>query len=49
MHELTAGLVTGALRSCLDRETYRDRAAGLARRIRAEDGPGVVLSLISRL
>jgi UDP:flavonoid glycosyltransferase YjiC (YdhE family) len=47
--ELTADTLTSALRSCLDRSAYRDRAAGLARRIRAEDGPAAVLSLIARL
>jgi sterol 3beta-glucosyltransferase len=49
MHELTADTLTDALRSCLDRSTYRDRATELARRIRADDGPGVVLSLITQL
>jgi UDP:flavonoid glycosyltransferase YjiC (YdhE family) len=49
VHELTAETLTEALRSCLDRPTYRNRAAELARRIRADDGPGVVLSLITQL
>jgi sterol 3beta-glucosyltransferase len=49
MHELTADNLAGALRSCLDRSTYRERAAELASRIGAEDGPAVVLSLITRL
>jgi UDP:flavonoid glycosyltransferase YjiC (YdhE family) len=49
MHELTADTLTDALRSCLDRSTYRDRATELARRIRADDGPAVVLSLITQL
>jgi sterol 3beta-glucosyltransferase len=49
MHELTADTLTAALRSCLDRAAYRGRAAELARRIRAEDGTGAVLSLIARL
>jgi hypothetical protein len=35
-----------ALRSCLDRPRYRDRAAAPGRRIRAEDGAAAVLSLI---
>jgi sterol 3beta-glucosyltransferase len=48
LHELTADTLTDALRSCLDRSTYRDRAGELARRIRAEDGPAVVLSLITQ-
>ena len=47
--ELTTDTLTDALRSCLDRSTYRDRAADLARRIRAEDGPADVLSLITQL
>jgi len=47
--ELTADTLTDALRSCLDRSTYRDSAAQLARRIRAEDGPGAVLSVIAQL
>jgi len=47
--ELTADTLTDALRSCLDRATYRDRATDLAHRIRAEDGPAAVLSLITQL
>ena len=49
LHELTADTLSDALRSCLDRSTYRDRATELAHRIRAEDGPAVVLSLVARL
>jgi UDP:flavonoid glycosyltransferase YjiC (YdhE family) len=49
MHELTAETLTDALRSCLDRPTYRHRAAELARRIRTDDGPAAVLSLIAQL
>jgi sterol 3beta-glucosyltransferase len=49
LHELTADTLSDALRSCLDRSTYRDRAAELAGRIRAEDGAAVVLSLVARL
>ncbi len=49
LHELTIGTLTDALRSCLDRPTYRNRATELARRIRADDGPAVVLSLIRQL
>src|SRR3954469_11408566 len=49
LHELTADSLTDALRSCLDRPTYGNRAAELARRISAEDGPGAVLSLIAQL
>jgi sterol 3beta-glucosyltransferase len=49
LHELTADTLTDALRSCLDRSTYRNRATELARRIRADDGPAVVLSLITQL
>ncbi|TDC36060.1 glycosyltransferase [Micromonospora sp. 15K316] len=46
LHELTADALAGALRNCLDRPTYRDRAVELARRIRVEDGPAGVLSVI---
>ncbi|MFE9956210.1 hypothetical protein [Micromonospora sp. NPDC005299] len=49
LHELTADTLTDALRSCLDRSTYRHRPTDLARRIRADDGAGDVLSLITRL
>jgi sterol 3beta-glucosyltransferase len=49
MHELTADTLTDALRSCLDRPAFRHRAAELADRIRTEDGPAGVLSLITRL
>src|SRR4051795_3552231 len=41
MHELTADALTDALRSCLDRSSYRDRATEVARLVRAEDGPAV--------
>jgi UDP:flavonoid glycosyltransferase YjiC (YdhE family) len=47
--ELTAETLADALRSCLDRSTYRDRATELARRVRAEDGPAGVLSLVTQL
>ncbi|MGE0299277.1 glycosyltransferase [Pseudonocardia sp.] len=49
MHELTADTLADALRSCLDRPSYRDRATELAHRIQAEDGPAAVLSLITGL
>ena len=49
LHELTADTLTDALRSCLDRSTYRSRAAEVAHRIRADDGPAAVLSLITQL
>jgi sterol 3beta-glucosyltransferase len=49
VRELTADTLTDALRSCLDRSTYRDRATELARRVRADDGAAVVLSLITQL
>ncbi|MFI7427751.1 glycosyltransferase [Micromonospora sp. NPDC049836] len=49
IHELTADTLTDALRSCLDRPAYRDRATALAQRVRADDGPAAVLSLIARL
>ena len=38
LHELTTDTLADALRSCLDRPTYRNRATELARRIRADDG-----------
>jgi sterol 3beta-glucosyltransferase len=46
---LTADSLTAAVRACLDRSAYRDRATELARRVRADDGPAAVLSLVSRL
>jgi UDP:flavonoid glycosyltransferase YjiC (YdhE family) len=49
VHELTAETLTDALRSCLDRPIHRHRAAELARRIRADDGSAVVVSLITQL
>lgn len=49
LHELTADTLTDALRSCLDRSSHRHRATELAHRIRAEDGPATVLSLITQL
>jgi sterol 3beta-glucosyltransferase len=49
LHELTADTLTDALRSCLDRPAYRDHATELGRRIRAEDGPAAVFSLITQL
>ena len=49
LHELTADTLTDALRSCLDRSTYRNHATDVARRIRADDGPAVVLSFITQL
>src|SRR4051794_22699017 len=49
LRELTADTLTDAIRSCLDRPAYRHRATELARRIRAEDGPAAVLSLVTQL
>ncbi|WP_433286271.1 glycosyltransferase [Pseudonocardia sp. CA-142604] len=49
LDELTADALTDALRSCLDGSTYRDRATELARLVRADDGPAVVLSLVAQL
>ncbi|WP_433284181.1 hypothetical protein [Micromonospora sp. CA-244673] len=49
LRELIADTLTDALRSCLGRSTYRQRATELARRVRADDGPAAVLSLITRL
>ncbi|OZM75559.1 glycosyltransferase [Pseudonocardia sp. MH-G8] len=49
LHELTADTLTQGLRSCLDRSTSRNRATELARRVGADDGPSVVLSLITQL
>ena len=48
MPELTADTLADALRSCLDRSSYRERATELAHRVRADDGPAVVHSLITR-
>ncbi|MGW4946155.1 glycosyltransferase [Actinoplanes sp. NPDC004185] len=47
--ELTAGTLADALRSCLARPAYRERATELARRIRAEDGAAAVISFVTRL
>lgn len=49
LHELTSDALADALRSCLDEPAYRHRAAGLARRVRADDGSAAVLALIARL
>jgi sterol 3beta-glucosyltransferase len=49
LHEVTADTLSDALRACLDRSTYRDRATELAHRIRAEDGAAVVLSLVAQI
>jgi UDP:flavonoid glycosyltransferase YjiC (YdhE family) len=48
MHELTADTLSDALRTCLDRPSYRERAADLARRIGGEDGAGAVLELLAQ-
>ncbi|MEU8235463.1 nucleotide disphospho-sugar-binding domain-containing protein [Actinoplanes sp. NPDC048967] len=47
--ELTADTLADALRSCLARPAHRERATGLARRIRAEDGSAAVISFVTRL
>jgi UDP:flavonoid glycosyltransferase YjiC (YdhE family) len=44
---LTAEALAGAMRSCVDDAAYRNRAADLAARIRAEDGAAAVLMLIN--
>lgn len=49
LDDLTVDSLTHALRSCLDQSTYRIRATELARRIRTDDGPGHVLSVITQL
>lgn len=49
LHELTADTLTDALRACLTGPTYRNRATELGHRIRAEDGPAAVLSLLTQL
>jgi len=49
LSELTADKLADALRSCLDRPTYRDHATALARRVRAEDGAAAVVSLVGQL
>jgi sterol 3beta-glucosyltransferase len=46
---LTADDLTAALRSCVQRSAYRDRATELARLVRADDGAAAVLSLITGL
>jgi UDP:flavonoid glycosyltransferase YjiC (YdhE family) len=47
--ELTADTLADALRSCLARPAYRERATELARRIRTEDGSAAVISFVTRL
>lgn len=47
IHELTADALADAIRSCLDRPAYRDKAAEIARRVGSEDGPSAVLSVIT--
>jgi UDP:flavonoid glycosyltransferase YjiC (YdhE family) len=49
MAELTADNLADAMRACLERPSYRDRAADVARRLRDEDGAAAVLSLIAQL
>jgi sterol 3beta-glucosyltransferase len=49
MPALTTDALAGALRSCLDNPALRGRAAELGRRIRAEDGPAAVLTLVAQL
>nr|BFE72732.1 glycosyltransferase [Actinoplanes digitatis] len=49
MPELTAATLAAALRSCLDRPSYRDRAKDLAHRIATEDGAAAVLTVTARL
>ena len=48
MNELSTDTLTDALRACLERPSYRERAAVLARRIGAEDGAGAVLELLAQ-
>ncbi|XVV08642.1 glycosyltransferase [Actinoplanes sp. CA-131856] len=48
MSELTADALGDALRECLDRPNYRERAAELALLINAEDGPAAVLEFVDR-
>ena len=49
LHDLTRDTLTDALRSCLGQLSYRERAAELAHRVRADDGAGAVLSLVERI
>ncbi|XVU29657.1 glycosyltransferase [Actinoplanes sp. CA-054009] len=49
MSELTAEALGDALRECLARPSYRERAAKLALTIGAEDGPAAVLDFLERL
>jgi UDP:flavonoid glycosyltransferase YjiC (YdhE family) len=46
---LTAEALSGALRECLGKPGYRERAVSLARRIADEDGAAAVLARIERL
>jgi sterol 3beta-glucosyltransferase len=46
---LTAEALSGALRECLGKPGYRERAVSLARRIADEDGAAAVLVRIERL
>jgi sterol 3beta-glucosyltransferase len=47
--DLTADALADAMRSCLDDPAYRQRAADLAVRIRAEDGAAAVLTVLNGL
>ena len=47
--EVTASALAGAMRSCIDDQSYRNRAVEVARRIRGEDGSAAVLTLIDGL
>jgi UDP:flavonoid glycosyltransferase YjiC (YdhE family) len=49
LHQLTADALADALRTCLDRPAYRDRATELGHRISAEDGAEAVLTQIAQL
>jgi sterol 3beta-glucosyltransferase len=46
---LTADALAAAVHACLDNPGYRDRAAAVAGRIRAEDGAAAVLAMINEL
>jgi UDP:flavonoid glycosyltransferase YjiC (YdhE family) len=45
--ELTADALAAAIRTCVDDAGYRERAADVARRIRAEDGTAAALEVVN--
>jgi sterol 3beta-glucosyltransferase len=49
MQTLTVDALADAVRACIDEPAHRQRAADLARRLRAEDGAAVVLEVVDGL